>query len=109
MDHPEPHSYCHPVRGKVAAGYQSPHVVTSNCIVARREFIQTKAEDITYKILMAHTAVDLSVGVNHDIKREWRPVGGLSVCNTGDDGVYYLQAMEYHEPAEEAEVTPSAS
>ena len=60
-----------------------------------------------YKILTAHTPIDLSWGVNQDIAKEWRPLGGLSVCNTGDDGVYYSQAMEFHGPAEETEAMPS--
>ena len=59
-----------------------------------------------YKILMAHTPIELSWGVNRDIAKEWRPLGGIAVCNIGADGISYSQAMETQETDDEAEAAP---
>ena len=47
-----------------------------------------------YKILMAHTPMELAEGVNKHIAKEWRPIGGVAICNTGTDGISYLQALK---------------
>jgi hypothetical protein len=47
-----------------------------------------------YKILIAESAVALAEAVNKEIAMEWRPLGGVAVCNTGADGIRYFQAVE---------------
>ena len=47
-----------------------------------------------YKILIAHTPIELAEAVNKQIEREWRPLGGVAMCNTGTDGISYLQALK---------------
>ena len=54
-----------------------------------------------YKILIAHSPVELSWGVNKNIKMEWRPVGGIAIDNTAPDGTCYFQAMQSDGTAEE--------
>ena len=56
-----------------------------------------------YKILMAHTPIELSWGVNRDIAKEWQPLGGIAVCNIGEEGISYSQAMELHRTDEGAD------
>jgi hypothetical protein len=57
-----------------------------------------------YKILIAHTAIELSEGVNKHVAMEWQPLGGIAICNTGADGIIlYLQAVEKHGTTEGAE------
>ena len=53
-----------------------------------------------YKILIAHNPIELSEAVNKQIEREWRPLGGIAVCNIGADGISYTQAMEMRGSAE---------
>ena len=53
-----------------------------------------------YKILIAHTSIELAEGVNKHIAKKWRPLGGIAVCNTGDEGISYTQAMEKRGSAE---------
>lgn len=47
-----------------------------------------------YKILMAHTPIELAEGVNKHIAMEWRPLGGVAICETGPDGINYIQALK---------------
>ena len=55
-----------------------------------------------YKILIAHSAIELSEGVNKHIEMEWQPLGGIA-CNTGADGIaLYLQAMKMRGTVERA-------
>jgi Domain of unknown function (DUF1737) len=62
-----------------------------------------------YKILIAHTAIELSEGVNKHIAMEWQPLGGIAICNTGTDGIIlYLQAVEMHGVAERTEAVSMA-
>jgi Domain of unknown function (DUF1737) len=62
-----------------------------------------------YKILIAHSAIDLSEGVNKHIEMEWQPLGGIAICNTGADGIIlYLQAVEKHGAAPIVAVVPAA-
>ena len=56
-----------------------------------------------YKILIAHNPVELSWGVNKNIKMEWRPVGGIAVCDIPPDGISYYQAMENDGTSEDDE------
>jgi hypothetical protein len=58
-----------------------------------------------YKILIADTALELSDIVNNHVATEWQPIGGISVCNTGEAGTHYFQAviMEGVTEGEEAE------
>ena len=53
-----------------------------------------------YKILIADTAIGLAEFVNRQMKKEWRPVGGIAIYNTGPDGICYYQAMEADSTAE---------
>ena len=54
-----------------------------------------------YKILIAHSPIELSWSVNKNIKMEWRPIGGIAVCDIPPDGTSYHQAMESDGVAEE--------
>lgn len=56
-----------------------------------------------YKILIAHTPIELSWGVNRQIAKEWRPLGGIAIDNTAPDGTCYFQAMEMRGAVEVAE------
>ena len=47
-----------------------------------------------YKILIAHTPIELSEGVNKHIAKEWRPLGGIAIDNTSPDGTCYFQALK---------------
>ena len=47
-----------------------------------------------YKILMAHTPIELSEFVNRLLAKEWRPLGGIAICETGPDGINYIQALK---------------
>jgi hypothetical protein len=56
-----------------------------------------------YKILLAHTPVELADIVNEHITRKWRPLGGIAIGETGPDGTSYVQAMKISGKDEEAE------
>ena len=47
-----------------------------------------------YKILIAPTVIGLAEFVNREIALDYRPVGGIAVCDTAPDGISYYQAME---------------
>ena len=57
-----------------------------------------------YKILIAHTTIELSEGVNKHIAKKWRPLGGIAIDNTAPDGTCYFQAMKMGRTAEVAEM-----
>ena len=54
-----------------------------------------------YKILIAPTVIGLAEFVNRQIAKDWRPLGGIAIYNTGADGISYCQAMEADRTAEE--------
>jgi hypothetical protein len=61
-----------------------------------------------YKILIAPSVIDLAEFVNKEIAMKWRPLGGIAIYNTGQDGISYYQAMELDRTADVAEVLPAA-
>jgi len=56
-----------------------------------------------YKLLIAHNPKGLSEIVNRHMAREWLPVGGIAIYDTGVDGISYYQAMKMGETGEVVE------
>ena len=69
-----------------------------------------QAKSMHYKILIAPTVIGLAEFVNRQIAKDYRPIGGIAVCDTAPDGVSYYQAMETDETpeADEADEAPAA-